>query len=400
MSTADSTPLSGIERFEHVARRLLPPDRQEEVADLVASVKTVFGDLASGIAEAERHNEELRQSEARFRKIFHATYDAIFLVDPDEGVILDANEQAWRMLGYSDEELRGLTVSDLHPYEMARFDDFAEKVSRHGKWRTHELTCRTKSGEFIPAELSATSITFEGRPCMLVLAHDLREHRLAALGTAVSKISHDLRNILATAQLLSDHLARSTDPGVRRITPRLIGAIDRAIDLCKQTLAHGRVVEPKPRLATWNLRELVDEVAIFVGPPSNGRIAWHNRVPDILQVQADRDQMFRVLLNLGRNAVQAIGREGEIIVAAREEYAKTVVEFTDTGPGLPPEVRERLSQTLAASSVSRGAGLGLAIVHDLIKAHGGSISSRDGNGHGTTFRIELPREEGPPSAAG
>ena len=108
--------------------------------------------------------------------------------------------------------------------------------------------------------------------------------RLAALGAAMSKVNHDLRNILATAQLVSERLGSSADPEVRRVTPTLLASIDRAIDLCTQTLAYGKAEEPAPQRRRFRLRELVEDVRLSVGLPTDGSIAWAD---DVAQWDAD-----------------------------------------------------------------------------------------------------------------
>lgn len=220
-----------------------------------------------------------------------------------------------------------------------------------------------------------------------------QKSRLAALGEAVAKINHDLRNMLATAHLLSDRLAASGDPEVRRITPTLISTIDRAVALCAQTLEYGRAEEPAPRRSRFRLAELVDDVALHVGLPADGRIAWRNEVAPGLEADADRDQLFRVLLNLGRNAVQALERGGEVRVSAERVDGRLVIELADDGPGLPPKARERLFQPFAGSARPGGAGLGLAIAWELARAHDGELSLKRSDGKGSVFRLELPQPD-------
>ena len=217
--------------------------------------------------------------------------------------------------------------------------------------------------------------------------------RLAALGAAVAKINHDLRNMLATAHLLSDRLAASGDPEVRRITPTLIATVDRAIELCGQTLEYGRAAEPAPRRSRFPLAELVEDVGLHVGLPPDGRIGWRNLVAPEIEAEADRDQLFRVLLNLGRNAVQALERGGEIRVSAERGPHSLWIELADDGPGLPAKTRARLFQPFFGSARAGGTGLGLAIAWELARAHGGELTLKSSGPEGTVFRLELPQPE-------
>ncbi|MCH8111667.1 MAG: PAS domain S-box protein [Proteobacteria bacterium] len=188
----------------------------EYVSTPIQEEGTVVGAVVAfrDITKRRQAEDALKESEARFRKIFDATYDAFFLVDMEQEKILDVNNESCRMLGYSRDELTALSVRDVHPNEMPMMREFASRVFERGKWQTQELTCRAKGGEFIPAELSATSIEFEGRPYMLVLAHDMRERRraearvrglqadlqhvsrLSAMGEMASGLAHELNQPL------------------------------------------------------------------------------------------------------------------------------------------------------------------------------------------------------------
>jgi PAS domain S-box-containing protein len=361
----------------------------------LAQLRAGLAELTAENARLREENRRLRDNEAHFRELFDATYDGIFVVDVERGRILEANAPACRLVGYAREELRALTIADLHPYDLPHVLDFAEEVRRHGRWQTRELTCRARSGEVIPAEMFATAVVYDGRPCILVLAHDMREHRLAQLGLTVSKIGHDLRNILATTQLLADHLATIPAPEVQRITPRLLDSIDRAIGLCTETLSHGRARAPAPRRRSCALRPLVEDVAVTAGIGGRQGPGWGNDVPPGLALEADPGQLFRALLNLVRNARQAIeeheaGGRGEIQISAKRGDARVVIEVTDTGPGLPAAARERLFEPFASVGRPGGTGLGLMIARELVQGHGGELALvRSGSG-GTTFGLDLP----------
>jgi signal transduction histidine kinase len=220
-----------------------------------------------------------------------------------------------------------------------------------------------------------------------------QKNRLAALGLAVSKISHDLRNMLANAQLLSDRLVTLPDPAVQRFAPKLIASLNRAISLCESTLRFGRAEEAAPRREPTILRQLVAEVGDGLGLPREGFIEWVVEVDDALRVDADRDQLFRVLSNLCRNALQAIeqqdGAKGNIRITALRDGKRVTIDIEDDGPGLPQKAREHLFQAFQGSARAGGTGLGLAVAHELVTAHGGIINLLDRQ-RGTAFRIEIP----------
>ena len=214
--------------------------------------------------------------------------------------------------------------------------------------------------------------------------------RLAAVGTAVAKINHDLRNILASAQLVSDHIRVSPDPGVRKIAPTLLGALDRAIKLCGETLAFAHEGEAPPSFSRFNLRELVDEVGadLLESAPDSARFVCE--VPEDLNVQADFEQLRRVLTNLTLNAFQAKART--VRTDARRGDDAILITVADDGPGLPEPVREHLFQPFSGSSRAGGTGLGLSIARDLMRGHGGGVRLVETGEDGTVFEIELPQD--------
>jgi len=220
-----------------------------------------------------------------------------------------------------------------------------------------------------------------------------QKSRLAQLGLAVSKINHDLRNMLASAQIISDRLTAVPDPTVQRFAPKLIASLDRAINFCNDTLRYGRAEEAAPRRELIALRELVEEVGEGLGLPREG-IDWSVLIEPKLRVDADPDHLFRILNNICRNAAQAIESQqppaaGEIVVEARREGLRTIIEVRDNGPGVSAQARARLFQAFAGSSRNGGTGLGLAIAAELVRAHGGTIQLLEVP-KGAAFRIEIP----------
>ena len=216
--------------------------------------------------------------------------------------------------------------------------------------------------------------------------------RLAALGAGITKISHDLRNILATARLVSDRLVESEDPEVRRTAPTLLSAIDRAVNLCAQTLNFTSEGAPAVDLSRFDLGELVREVGASLPEQLNGQAAWHSLIEENFEVSADREQLHRVLSNLGQNAVQAGATKVE--VAARRDDDCFVIDVTDNGPGLSPRARAHLFKPFAGSSHPGGTGLGLAIARELMRAHGGDVRLERSTSEGTSFRLILPADRG------
>jgi signal transduction histidine kinase len=234
--------------------------------------------------------------------------------------------------------------------------------------------------------------------------------RLAELGLAVSKINHDLRNMLSSAQVISDRLTALPDPTVQRFAPKLIASLDRAINFCSDTLRYGKSVETTPRRELLLLAPLVEEVGDGLGLPREGAIAWHLAFDPMLRVDADPDHLFRILSNLVRNAVQALEQQadahgpdahgpdahgpgahgpGSITVTAVREGRRVTITVADDGPGVPPRARATLFKAFQASTRKGGTGLGLAISAELAAAHGGRLTLLDTD-IGASFAIEIP----------
>jgi signal transduction histidine kinase len=219
--------------------------------------------------------------------------------------------------------------------------------------------------------------------------------RLAALGAAVARIQHDLRNILSNAQLASDRLSAVDDPIVQKLAPRLVASIDRAVSLATNTLRYGRADERPPQRKLFCLAPLVAEAAdaAIEARIAPVEIALDNRIAEELQIDADSEQLYRMVLNLLRNAVEALverGQAGRICVRADRDGQRVFLEVSDDGPGIPAALHAKLFQPFATAARTGGSGLGLAIARDLARAHGGDIVLVATGESGTTFRLDLP----------
>ncbi len=214
--------------------------------------------------------------------------------------------------------------------------------------------------------------------------------RLAALGEAVAKINHDLRNMLTSAQIASDRLAAIGDPKVAQAMPRLERALDRAITLATDVMAYGKTIEAPPQLQTLPLQAALDAAAEDAGLSESGVRLVDRLEPDV-RVNADPDQLHRILVNLLRNAREAMpGDAGEVQVALREENGASILRLSDNGPGLPDRALAHLFQPFTGSARRGGTGLGLAISRELAQAHGGDLVLVKTGPEGTVFELVLP----------
>jgi signal transduction histidine kinase len=219
--------------------------------------------------------------------------------------------------------------------------------------------------------------------------------RLAALGEAVAKINHDLKNMLTSAQIASERLAALKDPKVSQALPRLERALDRAVKLASGVLAYGKTQEAAPEAHAVPLVAAIDAAAEEARLAEQGVRLVHKISPSE-QVYADPDQLHRILANLLRNARQAIEaqegrrRQGRIEVSLTRADNASLIRVADNGPGVPERVRERLFQPFAGSGRPDGAGLGLAIARELAHGHGGDLTLVDTSEKGSIFEVRLP----------
>jgi len=226
----------------------------------------------------------------------------------------------------------------------------------------------------------------------------VRQKHLADLGLAVSKINHDMRNVLASAQLVSDHLAEVDNPVVQTLTPKLLRAISRAINYSQSVIAYGRAQEQPPQKRRLFLRHLIDEVQESLVVAGKEQVEICNFVPENFELDADSEQLHRVITNLIRNAVEAMTAEESgaacavrrISISAGRIGATAVIDVEDTGPGLPARAKEHLFSPFQGSTRRDGIGLGLAICLELVRAHGGTIKLLEDDRPGTHFEIRLP----------
>jgi signal transduction histidine kinase len=219
--------------------------------------------------------------------------------------------------------------------------------------------------------------------------------RLADLGEAVAKINHDLRNSLSAAQIVSESLAQSDDPRVKRAAPRLERAIERAIGLAEATLRYGRAEPPQPNVQSVNIIPAIEE-ASAEGLAGSSNIDWSLDAPPNLNAAADADHVHRIVANLVRNAARAISQQpgrsspGKIKARAYRENGSVVVEIADNGPGIPPTMMGRLFQPFSGSASRDGAGLGLAIARELARGMNGDVELVNSSSSGAAFSLRVP----------
>jgi signal transduction histidine kinase len=286
-----------------------------------------------------------------------------------------------------------LTIFLVRP--MRRITESMERFRAAPEDPQVRLTLSGRRDEIGRAEAELSQMQDELRTALKSRA------RLAALGEAVAKINHDLRNMLTGAQIASERLANSADPRVSKALPRLERALDRAVRLAQDVLTYGRSDEAAPQAQSLELAAAAEAAAEDVGLTVQGRaaegVALAAEVPAGFRVQADPDQLHRILVNLFRNAREAIEhppegaprRPGRVTVSADARAGFAVVTVADNGPGVSERARERLFQPFGTGRAG-GTGLGLTIARDLARGHGGELELVRTGADGSVFELRLP----------
>ena len=324
-------------------------------------------------------------------------YKAQFIevVAPDAELKAELSAYLWRLLaimGFVSFLAGGLVYLSLNYFlvrPMQRITRSMERFAADPEDTAAHIEPSGRRDEVGRAEVQLERMQEELRAALSSRA------RLAALGEAVAKINHDLRNMLTSAQIASERLAALKDPQVTQAMPRLERALDRAVKLASDVLAYGKTEEAAPDVRSLRLAEVLEGAEEEARLSQDG-VRMISLVDPADQVVADPDQLHRILVNLMRNARQAIeqqsGREsqGAVQVSLFDEDGVSVIRLADNGPGVSERARERLFQPFAGSTRPGGAGLGLAIAHELAQGHGGDLSLAETGPQGTVFELRLP----------
>ncbi len=350
-----------------------------------------------------------RKAEAWVRSLIETTQDAVVSIDR-QGRIAMFNQSGQRIFGYQREEVGGQKVNMLMPEPYAsEHDGYVERYERTGEahaiGRIRAVTAKRKSGETFPIELSVAKISTDQEIQYGAFIRDISDktrlqqlavenERLATIGTMAAKFGHELGNPLngmsLTIQLLEQRFKKPLPESDQQVTATLV-RLKSEVSRLNSLLQDFRSLSRKE---TYNfqparLAELVNE-AIEIELPryaALGVIVELSIAPDLPPVPVDADKMKQVILNLAKNAVEAMTQGGKLSFAGSAIDSTVTLAITDTGAGIPAgvDVFEPFFTTK-----SFGTGIGMTIVRQILAAHGGSISYRSEVGKGTTFSIELP----------
>jgi two-component system, cell cycle sensor histidine kinase and response regulator CckA len=401
----------------------------EDTLDALASV----ADLISQGIERKRAEEELRESEERYRLLFESSPQPMWVYDLETLAFLAVNESAIHHYGYSREDFLAMTIKDIRPAKdiPALYDSVSkgsEGVDAAGTWRHLK-----KNGTIIEVEITSHLLVFADRRAELILAHDItkrnrleaallaseeqlrQSQKLEAIGQLAGGVAHDFNNLLTAINGYSALALRRVgdDHPISSYLVEITKAGDRAANLTRQLLAFGRKQLLQPLAINLNdivgdmiklLKRLIGEDVQLVTKPG----------ANLKQIKVDPGQMEQVLVNLVVNARDAMARGGTVTIETANikldgTYASRHVGLTpgeyvmlaisDTGTGMDHDTQSRIFEPFfTTKETGKGTGLGLSTVYGIVKQSGGNVWVYSEPGKGTTFKVYLPQVEGEATA--
>lgn len=360
------------------------------------------------------------------RTVCDLANDPVLVADIVGGRILQANNAAASLLGYSPAELLARSLPDLHPPELVgRSAEVIADVWEKKGLVYSDLPFVRKSGERVEVEVSASVIQFDMQPALLVYARDLRERRrleaqlvqsekMAALGNLVAGVAHELNTPIGAIHSNADVARRAIDLVTKAFAEEPLATavagqtrLERAIAILKETNAVTSDASERVTAIVKSLRNFarLDEaerkrVDVHEGIESTLVLLRHELKQNVEvvksfgalpEIECFPNRLNQVFMNLLVNALHAIDGKGTITITTRVDGETAVFEFADTGRGIAPEHLARVFDPgFTTKGVGVGTGLGLSISYRIVQDHGGTIEVASEPGKGATFTVRLP----------
>ena len=368
------------------------------------------------ISDRKRMERELKEANEFLMKLIESSVDGIIVTDMKGGILI-FNQGAENILGYQAAEVAlKMNIRNIYPPGVAK--EVMEKLRSPdyggvGKLTSFPILHRRKDGELIEGDLSASIIYDEdGREIASVgIFKDLRERlrmerelqkiqqallqseKLAAMGRLTSQIAHELNNpiygIMNTLELLKTEIPPESKR--RKILELSLSETQRLAEMLRSMLSFSKPEEEKRRPIKMN--ELIEGILLVMDKQmreSNIKVetAFDDEIPEIM---ASTNQMRQVLLNILKNAKEAMPKGGVLTVWTNRENHHVLIHIQDTGVGIPEGIRDKIFEAFFTTKQKvKGVGLGLSVCYGIIKDHGGEIRVESEEGKGTTFTIRLP----------
>ncbi|MCC7536077.1 MAG: PAS domain S-box protein [Deltaproteobacteria bacterium] len=379
------------------------------------------------VTDKRKTARALEESERRYREIFVHNRAVKLLIDPATGRIEDANPAAAEFYGWSLEQLRGMSITDINTLDAEQVS--AEMSRARAEERTHfQFKHRRASGDVRDVEVFSGPIHLDGRELLFSIVHDVTERnqleeqlrlaqRMEAVGRLAGGVAHDFNNLIAVVLNYAAILERRLPPGApgREEVDQIATVARKASELTKRLLMFGR--REIGGLAVADVNEVARDVAkLFRASAGDGIVLRTELADDVGAAAVQSTQLDQVLLNLLVNARDAIGSEGTITLTTRNVelddasarrlglapgtvYAEIIVE--DTGCGMSADVAAHAFEPFFTTKpAGLGTGLGLSVVYGVVRQAGGHVSLRSEAGRGSCFTVLLPTVQRPRGQTG
>jgi two-component system sensor kinase FixL len=360
--------------------------------------------------------QELRQKQEINSGIIMDATDGLITINADH-VIVGYNRGAEQMFGFTRAEALGqdLTIIIPPPYQAehrAYVRRYVGTREPHVLGRQRRLTARRRDGQEFPLSISFSVAEIQGNLYFTAIMRDITEYkamedrvlqseRLAAVGNTVAHVAHEIKNPLLIIGGFARQLLKA--PGFDDQARRKLTTIAEEVSHLEEMVAEMRdfVRRPPTQKRQGQIMAVVDEALELFQDTLREQHIQVRRVEEapLPPVAFDPKQVHQVLINLLKNAVEAMPTGGEISITSGVRGDQVEISVSDTGEGMPPEVAGNIFQPYFTTK-ERGTGLGLAICQNIIAEHGGCIFADSTPGRGATFTIQLPLKETSPADAG
>jgi len=391
------------------------------------SLLKIVGQVFANALENKKTRQALQQSEERLRIVFETFPDPVTIIQAEDGRCIDVNSAFTRVTGWTYDEVVGKTAADLDIWQdpQARAKMIAG-IAGHGKVENLEAQFQLKDGRLITALMSATLIILRNKPHILTITRDISElkaaqqereqlrtrliqaQKMEAIGTLAGGIAHDFNNILGAIIGYAEMALYDTqkDSMEHYNIEQVLKAGHRAKDLVKQILAFSRKSEQDKKIIF--LTPIIKEVLKLLRASLPTTIEIRQNIePNLDAIFADPTQIHQVMMNLCTNSAHAMGDKGGILeihlhnanldTKAAAQYPELnpgpyiKLSVSDTGCGMDVATLQRIFDPyFTTKEQDKGTGMGLAVVHGIVKGHGGSIHVESAVAEGTHFDILFP----------
>lgn len=379
---------------------------EQKVSERTQQLERANRELQHEIHERRRVETALSQSRSNLELLYDSLQDYILVVDY-EGRILETNRQVCRGLGYGEEELWGRSLLDLCPQRLRSQQAQRLKEAARGKEATLRVTFRRKQGGEVPLEIKFTPGWWSDRRVLFGIGRDISERLRAeeSLHQLAAGVAHNFNNLLS-AILANAQAARSLASRgrldlsrLRRLLDNVVRSAESGRDVVRRLAAYGGGHQPDPECQVVDLAEVatvsLDIAQVAFRAKGMDAVETVTQLEEGLFVQARRGELMEVLLNLIKNAVEAMPQGGRLEIRAEKHRDRAVVSVKDTGTGMDQETLGRLFQPFFSTKGVAGQGLGLASSRGIVRALGGDITAASQPGQGTVITLWLPLATSP-----